>query len=75
MNTNTPLYYKETKKCKKCECSFSVSSLFGNPHKFCPDCRSSMFASLQAYCTKHNIKTIAQKFTINKKEKKANEII
>lgn len=69
------LYYNELKKCRRCSSNFSARSLSGNPYKYCAICRTTMFTAIQAYCVKNDIKSIAQKFIINKKEKKANEII
>lgn len=69
------LYYNEWKKCQRCSSNFSARSLAGNPYKYCAVCRNTMFAAVQAYCAKNDIKSIAQKFIINKKEEQINEII
>lgn len=41
--------YKEAKTCKACGIDFVAASAFGNPYKWCPDCREKKFRSVERY--------------------------
>ena len=40
-------YHKETKSCLICGKNFSQASEFGNPYKWCPQCREKKYSEFE----------------------------